>query len=47
MEQIEDKIRSLEAMKAALGQLADECASTRGSVSDCPILQSLSTKAKR
>jgi MerR family mercuric resistance operon transcriptional regulator len=41
VEEIEDKIRSLEAMKLVLGKLADECAATRGPVSDCPILESL------
>jgi MerR family mercuric resistance operon transcriptional regulator len=43
IEEIEDKIRALEAMKAALGKLADECASTRGPIRDCPILESLNT----
>jgi hypothetical protein len=47
IEDIEDKIRSLQAMKAALGKLADECASTRGPVSDCPILESLNANGKR
>ena len=41
IEEIEDKIRSLQAMKTVLGKLADECASTQGPVSDCPILESL------
>lgn len=37
---IEQKIRSLEGMKRALGQLAETC-SGRGPVSDCPILENL------
>ena len=47
IEEIEEKIRSLEAMKAALGKLAEECGSTRGPLSDCPILESLNTNGKR
>ena len=45
--EIEDKIRSLRAMKIALAKLADECATTQGSVDDCPILDSLNTNGKR
>jgi len=47
IEEIEEKIRSLEAMKVALEKLADECAATRGPVSDCPILESLNANGKR
>ena len=37
---IEDKIRSLEEMKATLVRLADKC-SGQGPVSECPILESI------
>ena len=47
VQEIEDKIRLLRAMKAALAKLADECATTQGSVADCPILDSLNTNGKR
>ena len=38
IEEIDDKIRSLRAMKAALAKLADECATTQGSVARLPDL---------
>jgi len=47
MVEIEDKIRSLKAMKAALAKLAEECSTTEGSVADCPILDSLNAIGKR
>lgn len=40
---IAEKMRTLEAMKQALEHLATAC-SGRGSVSDCPILESLDAK---
>lgn len=40
MKDIEEKIRSLQAMKKALAKLVAEC-SGRGPVTDCPILESL------
>ena len=47
IDEIEEKIRSLEAMKTVLGKLAEECASTQGPLSDCPILESLNANGKR
>lgn len=41
------KIRSLRAMKTALGKLVAECASTRGPISDCPILESLNENGRK
>jgi len=39
--EIDEKMRSLRAMRRALSKLADECASPRGPVSECPILEAL------
>ncbi len=38
---IEEKIRSLRAMKKTLTRLTAACCGGRGSVSDCPILEAL------
>ncbi len=38
---IEEKIRSLEAMRRALGRLIAECSGQRAPVSECPILEAL------
>lgn len=40
MEDIEEKIRALQAMKQALTKLVAECAG-RGPITDCPILDAL------
>jgi MerR family copper efflux transcriptional regulator len=40
---IEDKIRTLEAMKSALIHLTDRC-SGHGPASDCPILESIDSE---
>lgn len=40
---IEEKIRTLRAMKKALGRLTSACCG-QGSVSECPILESLSSE---
>ena len=39
--QIDDKIRSLKAMRKALAALIAECSSGEDSVSECPILEAL------
>jgi MerR family transcriptional regulator, copper efflux regulator len=46
MKAIEDKIRSLTAMKKALSTLVVEC-SGEGPLSDCPILESIETQEVR
>lgn len=43
---IEEKIRTLHAMKNALQQLVTEC-SGHGEITDCPILASLDTDERR
>jgi MerR family copper efflux transcriptional regulator len=43
---IEEKIRSLHAMKHALAQLVAEC-SGQGEITDCPILTSLDTDERK
>lgn len=45
--EIEDKVRSLRAMKSALAKLAEECSTSKGSATACPILDSLDTNGKR
>lgn len=45
--EIDGKIRSLRAMKKALTELVDECASPEGPVSKCPVLKSLDWDRKR
>jgi MerR family mercuric resistance operon transcriptional regulator len=39
--EIDEKIRSLRAVKKALADLADECASPEGPVSECGVLKAL------
>ena len=38
---IDEKIRTLEAMRGALGRLIAECAGQEGPASECPILEAL------
>ena len=47
IEEIDEKMRALEAMKDVLRKLVKECASTRAPVSDCPILESLDSNGTR
>ena len=47
IEEIDEKMRTLEAMKGVLRKLVKECASTRAPVSDCPILESLDSNGTR
>ena len=47
IEEIDEKIRMLEAIKDVLRKLVKECASTRAPVSDCPILESLDSNGTR
>jgi MerR family transcriptional regulator, copper efflux regulator len=42
---IEEKIRTLNAMKHALAKLVEEC-SGQGEITDCPILAALDTKGE-
>ncbi|HSX81863.1 MAG TPA: MerR family DNA-binding protein, partial [Candidatus Saccharimonadia bacterium] len=42
---IEAKMRALHAMKRALTQLVEECPE-QGTITDCPILESLDTEGK-
>ncbi len=44
--EIEDKVRSLNSMQAALGNLIRECSGKAG-VTDCPILNALDTEGER
>jgi len=45
IEEIDQKITSLRAMKAALKKLAAECAQPAASVAECPILDALESEA--
>ena len=47
IDEIDEKIQTLEAMKDVLRKLVKECASTRAPVSDCPILESLDSNGTR
>ncbi len=47
IEEIDEKMRTLEAMKGVLRKLVKECASTRAPVSACPILESLDSNGTR
>ncbi len=46
IEEIEEKIRSLRAMKKVLDKLADACLEPDASTGDCPILDSLESDEK-
>ena len=45
--EINDKIRALESIRAALGNFVRVCASRRKSISECAILDALDTDAER
>ncbi len=47
IKQIDEKILSLQAMQNALGELVRRCAARRGSLSECPILESLDSNGQR
>lgn len=47
IEEIEQKVQTLQAMKDALRKLVKECASANAPVSDCPILEALDSSGKR
>ena len=47
IEEIDEKIQTLEAMKDVLRKLVKECASTRAPASDCAILESLDSNGTR
>ena len=47
IEEMDEKILSLEAMKDVLRKLVKECASTSAPASDCPILESLDSNGTR
>ncbi len=45
--EIDEKILSLQAMQQVLHKLVRQCAARRGSLSDCPILESLGSNGQR
>ena len=47
IKQIDEKILSLQAMQNALRELVRQCAARRGSLSECPILESLDSNGQR
>ena len=45
--EIDEKILSLQAMQHVLHKLVQQCAARRGSLSECPILESLDSNGQR